>query len=161
MRIVASKKQQIGITPSIGLVNPKHADNLGMVVRAANCFGVRQVWYSGNRVKLEDERRIPRELRMKEYDDVELIQYDYFFDQFPKGVVPVAIELKEGAEDLTGFIHPENAFYIFGPEDGSVPSNILKFCHRIVQIPTKTCTNLAAAVYITLYDRMAKAANGY
>ena len=44
----------------------------------------------------------------------------------------------------------------FGPEDGSIDQVTRRFCHRFVMIPTKHCTNLAAAVYLVLYDRMLK-----
>ena len=69
---------------------------------------------------LEKRKRLPREERMKGYKDVDLIQFDYFFDQFPEDTVPVAIELRPNAEALPAFVHPEKALYIFGPEDGSI-----------------------------------------
>ena len=70
----------------------------------ASCFGVNQVWYTGNRVKLEVEKgeRLPREERMKGYSKVQLIQYDYFFDQF-KNVVPIAVEVRPNSENLSTF----------------------------------------------------------
>lgn len=92
---------------------------------------------------------------MKGYADVEMRQYDYPFDQFDR-VVPVAVELVPGAESLVDFEHPENAIYVFGPEDGSLTSVTLRHCHRFVKIPTRHCVNLAAAVYLVLYDRMVK-----
>jgi tRNA(Leu) C34 or U34 (ribose-2'-O)-methylase TrmL len=93
---------------------------------------------------------------MKGYRDVELRHFDNFFDQYEEGVVPVAIELRQNAEALPKFEHPEKALYIFGPEDGSIPQSVLKECHRFVVIPTKHCVNLAAAVYLVLYDRQMK-----
>src|SRR5436309_15991298 len=45
---------------------------------------------------------------------------------------------------------------VFGPEDGSLDRAVLGLCHRFVVIPTRPCTNLAAAVYTVLYDRHAK-----
>jgi len=100
--------------------------------------------------------RLPREERMKGYKDVELRNFDYFFDEFPRDVTPVAIELKPTAEMLTQFEHPDNALYVFGPEDGSIGRVHLQHCHRIVAIPLAHCANLAAAVYMVLYDRMLK-----
>lgn len=105
--------------------------------------------------ELKGAKRLPREERMKGYRDVELRQFDYFLDQF-EGAVPVAVELRPNAESLVKFEHPEKALYIFGPEDGSIPQSILKECHRFVVIPTRHCVNLAAAVYIVLYDRQVK-----
>ena len=158
--IVGKNKPKEGITPAVALINPKYPHNVGAAVRAASCFGVKQVWFTGNRVSLEPSKkyRLPREERMKGYKDVELRQHDYFFDEY-NGVVPVAVELRKNSEMLPYFEHPENALYIFGPEDGSITSVHLQHCHRFVVIPTRHCVNLAAAVYMVLYDRMVKSGN--
>lgn len=150
--------QKNGVAPAILLTNPKYARNVGVAVRAASCYGLKQVWFTGNRVALDPamQRRIPREERMKGYKEVEIIQYDYPFDRFPRGVVPVAIEVRENSESLFDFEHPENALYVFGPEDGSIHSTILRHCHRFVVIPTRHCLNLATAVCTVLYDRAHK-----
>jgi tRNA(Leu) C34 or U34 (ribose-2'-O)-methylase TrmL len=147
-----------GLTPAIGLVDPKYAANVAKVIRTASCFGAKQVWFSGERVQLDIQARgrLPREERMKGYKDVEVRQYDYFLDQFPRGTTPVAVELVDGAEKLTKFVHPENPVYVFGPEDGSIPKTFLRLCHRRVVIPSRHCFNLAMAVSIVLYDWMAK-----
>ena len=92
---------------------------------------------------------------MKGYKDVELLQFDHTFEQF-EGVTPVAVELRPNAESLPQFTHPQNAVYIFGPEDGSIPQTVLAKCHRFVVIPTKHCVNLSSAGYIVLYDRLLK-----
>lgn len=144
-----------GITPAIILCNPKYPTNVGAAVRAASCFGAKQVWWTGNRFNLEDGKRLPREERMKGFKDVELRQFDRPFEHF-KGAVPVAIELLENTECITTFEHPENAVYVFGPEDGSIPQVVRQHCHRFLAIPSKHCFNLAAAVYMVLYDRMFK-----
>jgi hypothetical protein len=68
----------------------------------------------------------------------------------------VAVEITPNAENLTEFEHPENPLYVFGPEDGSIPKIAMAHCHRFVTIPTKHCVNLAAAVYLMLYDRQLK-----
>ena len=153
------KKKKDGVAPAIGLVNPKYPHNVGKAVRAASCFGVKQIWFLGNRVSLKPKGkkyRLPREERMKGYKDVELRQFDYFFDEFDSDVVPVAVELRTNAENLMTFEHPEMALYVFGPEDGSLDQVHLRHCHRFVVIPTRHCTNLGAAIYLTLYDRMYK-----
>jgi tRNA(Leu) C34 or U34 (ribose-2'-O)-methylase TrmL len=147
-----------GRPPAIALVNPKYPANVGMVVRLASCYGLRQVWFTGDRVSLDPARgdRLPREERMKGYKDVELIHYEYFFDQFPAGTVPVAVEVRAAAEPLHTLEHPDSALYVFGPEDGSVPKALLSHCHRFVVIPTRHCLNLATAVATVLWDRECK-----
>ncbi len=154
-KIIGKNKNPVGITPSIALINPKFPHNVGQTIRAASCFDIPQVWYTGDRVSLDSGERLPREERMKGYSKVELIQFDYFFDQF-KNATPVAIEITPTSEILSNFEHPENPIYIFGPEDGSIPQVVMRHCHRFVTIPTRHCTNLSAAVYIVLYDRLLK-----
>jgi tRNA(Leu) C34 or U34 (ribose-2'-O)-methylase TrmL len=155
-------KPGMGSNVAVALVDPKYPHNVGAAVRAASCFGLPQVWFSGTRVDLSGDvstagkRRLPREERMKGYQKVSLAHCDYFFDAFDSDVVPVAIEVREGAESLPYFEHPDKALYVFGPEDGSLHGVHLRHCHRVVQIPMAHCANLASAVYMTLYDRHAK-----
>ena len=146
-----------GRLPAVALVNPRFPHNVGAAVRAASCFGIEQVWFSGDRVHfaLEKKKRLPREERMKGFRDVELRHFNEFYDQF-ENVTPVAIELLPNSESLFTFEHPENALYVFGPEDGTLEGLHLRHCHRFVSIPTRHCVNLAAAVYLVLYDRARK-----
>ena len=153
--IVGKNAPPVGVCPAIILTNPKYSANVGAAVRAASCFGASQVWWTGNRVTLEDGQRLPREERMKGYKDVDMVQFDYPFDHF-KGATPVALEVGDNYECLFDFVHPENAVYVFGPEDGSIDQMMKRHCHRFVTIPTRHCTNLAAAVYLVLYDRAIK-----
>lgn len=154
--VYGKRAKKEGKTPAIALVNPKFSHNVGAAVRAASCFGAKQVWWTGNRVRLDEKRRLPREERMKGYKDVELRQFDQVYDHFDSDVVPVAIELRQNSESLQTFVHPEKALYVFGPEDGSLSGTHLSRCHRFVVIPTRHCVNLAAAVYLVLYDRFMK-----
>ena len=163
-----------GRPPAIALCNPKYARNVSMIVRLASCYGIRQVWYSGERVSVTDpsrnvdygvglttkgakapRKRLPREERMKGYNEVELRQYDRFFDHFPNAV-PVAVELRPHAVRLHDFEHPENALYVFGPEDGSLDRLIASRCHHFVVVPTRHCLNLATTVATILWDRKFK-----
>lgn len=129
-----------------------------MVVRLASCYNFKQVWFTGDRVRedMESKKRLPREERMKGYKEVDMIHYDHVFDQFPKNVTPVAVEVRENSEMLHLFEHPENPLYVFGPEDGSIPKVLLAHCHRFLVIPTKHCLNLATAVSTVLWDRQYK-----
>jgi tRNA(Leu) C34 or U34 (ribose-2'-O)-methylase TrmL len=144
-----------GEVPAIALVDPKYPQNVGMVVRLASCYGLRQVWFTGDRVSLDPMagERLPREERMKGYRDVQMIHYEHFFDQFPAGTVPVAVEVRASSEPLHTFEHPDDALYVFGPEDGSIPKVLLGHCHRFLVIPTRHCLNLATAVATVLWDR--------
>lgn len=152
------KAPKHGEAPAIALIAPKYPHNVGMVVRLASCYGLRQVWFTGDRVTLNPAKgeRLPREERMKGYKEVELIHYEHVFDQFGVDTTPVAVEVRSNAELLHTFAHPKNALYVFGPEDGSVPKTVLGHCHRFVVIPTRHCLNLATAVATVLWDRQYK-----
>ena len=151
----------VPVAPAIVLHMPKYPHNVGQVVRLASAFGIAQVWYSGDRIREALGARLPREERMRRYQDVLLVNHPdplaKICDSIP-GVQPVAIELRPGAESLVDFVHPEDGapVYVFGPEDGSLPGAILKRCHRFVVIPSFECLNLATSVAAVLYDRMAK-----
>jgi tRNA(Leu) C34 or U34 (ribose-2'-O)-methylase TrmL len=88
-----------------------------------------------------------------------MFNHDRPFNFF-KNATPVAIEIRSGSENLVDFEHPNDAVYVFGPEDGSIDQSILRLCHRFVQIPTAHCLNLAAAANIVLYDRFVKEYQG-
>lgn len=145
--------------PAVMLWDPKYPANVGAVVRLASCYGIGQVWQFGSRVAItshDKDYRLPREERMRGYADVRLFRADRPLDCFPKDTHFVAVELRENAEPLPGFVHPENAVYVFGPEDGSLPKIVLMKCRRFVVMPTKHCLNLATSVATILYDRACK-----
>lgn len=150
----------ITMTPSIILYNPKYPHNVGGAVRACSNFGAKAVVFTGNRVSLEPNKekgyRLPREERMKDYQDIVLVNDNYPFNRFGEGIVPVAVEKRENAESLTYFQHPRNAVYVFGPEDGSIPQVMLRHCQRFLVIVSKHCLNLSAAVNVVLADRITK-----
>ncbi len=156
-QIFGKGKKTIGVTPAVLLMNPKDPRNVAQIIRACSCFGIEQCWFTGNRaqINMNGLTRLPREERMKGYSKVDLIQYDYPFEQFTD-VTPIGIEIIKGAEMMPTFEHPENALYVFGPEDGSLSKIARTFCHRFVFIPMAHCANLAASVYLTLYDRCLK-----
>lgn len=155
------------------LVNPKNPFNVGNALRACSNFGVPTLRWTGDRVNdprdgdtianvsktMKASRgRLPREERMKYYRNVNWSQDEHALPKFiAEGFAPVCLELLPGSENLTFFEHPENPVYVFGPEDGDVPKGVRTVCHHFVQIPSLSCVNLSAAVYITLNDRIAKA----
>ncbi len=142
---------------AILLINPKYPHNVGAVIRACAAYGVPTMRYTGDRMDtaLAGSNRVPREERMKGYQTVDWKRTDRMFAEFPD-LTPVAIEVRPESEPLTRFEHPQNAVYVFGPEDGGLTSVTLRHCHRFVAIPTRHCLNLAMAVGTVLYDRQAK-----
>jgi tRNA(Leu) C34 or U34 (ribose-2'-O)-methylase TrmL len=140
---------------SVILMNPKYPHNVGAALRACAAFGTDKLLVTGDRAQWEvtgKGQRLPREERMRAYKDkVELIRNDRPFDLVSG--VPIAVEVSPTAEPLATFTHPEDAVYVFGPEDGSVPKVARRFCHRFLIIPSDHCLNLAAAVSCVLMHR--------
>jgi tRNA(Leu) C34 or U34 (ribose-2'-O)-methylase TrmL len=136
--------------PAVVLVNPKYSHNLAAAIRACSCFGVNELLYTGSRMGLKFGERLPREERMKGYKSVEWKRND--FPLSGRGT-PVCVEVMENSAPLTTFEHPEDAIYVFGPEDGGVPKAFRLNCFQFVHIPAHHCLNLAAAVNVVLAHR--------
>jgi len=152
---------------AVVLIDPKFPHNVGNALRACAVFGAKNLVWTGERVAHPDRwtgsARLPREERMKAYRNVELGLGDDDPERAVstlagRGYTPVAVEVRDEAEPLDTFVHPERAVYVFGPEDGTLGRPTLSVCHRFVRIPTvvRTPLNLAAAVNIVLYDRHVK-----
>ncbi len=137
---------------AIGLHHPKHPDNVGGVLRAAAAFGVALVAIAGARY------RVQRTDTAQAYRDLPLLQVENLREVIPYDCVPVAVEITADAQPLPDYRHPERAMYIFGPEDGDLGRSVLAWCRDIVVIPCRHPLNLAAAVNVVLYDRLAKQA---
>lgn len=136
---------------AIGLHNPKDAHNLGSVLRAAQVYSAAMVAVTGPRIKRHASDT------MKAYRHLPLLHATDLKSVIPYDCVPVAIELSPHcSHSLPSYIHPERAFYIFGPEDSSLGVSVFSWCRDIVSIPTSRCMNLAATVNVVLYDRLAK-----
>ena len=135
---------------AVGLHMPKTPDNVGSVLRAAHCYGAALVAQTGKRYHSS------RTDTMKAYRHLPLLNVDDLFSVVPADCTPVAVDILYGARSLVNYTHPERAFYIFGPEDGTLGVEIVNRCRDKVFVPTAFCMNLAAAVNVVLYDRAAK-----
>jgi tRNA(Leu) C34 or U34 (ribose-2'-O)-methylase TrmL len=156
------------VRAAVALINPKNPPNVGNVLRACSNFGAERLHWTPERIVDPEDwpegQRLPREERMKLYTDVSIntIQRNLIVTSFvASGFTPVAVEVRESAELLPTFEHPKDAVYVFGPEDGSLDRGILTACHRFIVIPSTSCLNLAAAVNVVLYDRLAKMHSGF
>lgn len=142
---------------AIGLVNPKNPANIGGVLRAAGCYAAALVVLGGVRpLRLSC---LPTDV-CKAWRHLPHVLIDDVFDACPYGCVPVAVDLIPGARSLVGYQHPERAFYIFGAEDATLGKAVTDRCRDVVYVPTDVCMNLAAAVNVVLYDRLAKQQRG-
>lgn len=138
----------------IGMHNPKNSLNVGSALRAAGVYGAVMVACSGDRIPFHFHRSATD--TMKHYRHLPLITTSNLHDVIPFDCVPVAVDLLDGATPLTEYKHPERAFYIFGPEDGTLGKAVTSWCRDTVFVPTQGCMNLAACVNVILYDRLAK-----
>ncbi len=140
----------------IGLYNPKSPTNVGAVMRAAGCYEADQVRFCGTRysraVKFQTDTKQAKER-------IELIEKEDLSADLERDIEIVCVELAVGATALPNFTHPKKALYLFGPEDGSLPQELVDKAHHVVYVPTTGCMNLAATVNVVLYDRLAKTIN--
>lgn len=134
---------------AIGLVCPKIESNVGGAMRAAACYGAALL-------VIEAPRFIHRSTNVTKAEKHIPMIVGPVLDHRPYDCKLIAVEIVEGAQPLPEFEHPERAIYVFGPEDGSVPTRILAKAQNVVSIPTRFCMNLAATANVVLYDRMMK-----
>jgi len=143
---------------SIGLTKPKSPTNVGAVMRAAGCFRVNAVFYTGTRY----DRAAKFSTDTKDANQtIPLTGVENLLDCIPEKAKIVCIELVEGATPLPDYQHPENVIYIFGPEDGTLNQDVINSADAVVYIPTVGSMNLAATVNVVLYDRLSKAEPGH
>jgi tRNA(Leu) C34 or U34 (ribose-2'-O)-methylase TrmL len=138
---------------SIGLINPKSPTNVGAVMRAAGCYRVDSVFYTGDRY-LRAARFSTDTKNVSQR--IPLAGVASLLDCIPANAQLVCVEFVEGAIPLPEYRHPDHAFYIFGPEDGTIDQEIIDRADAVVYVPTVGCMNLAASVNVVLYDRLAK-----
>lgn len=137
---------------AIGLMRPKDVHNVGGVLRAAFCYGAALVAIQGDRTPIRSSQDTPQAWR-----HIPVLRGDDLRAMIPFDAVPIAVDLVPEAISLPAFQHPQRAFYVFGPEDGTLGAATLDWCRHRVAVPTRACMNLAATVNVVLYDRIAKA----
>ena len=138
---------------SIGLQNPKSPTNVGAVLRAAGCFGAGSILYTGNRYDRAASFHTDTKNRS---ESIPLEGVDCLLEGKTNKAKIICVELVENATPLHQFDHPDDAYYVFGPEDGTIDQKVIDAADAVVYIPTTGCLNLAATVNVVLYDRLAK-----
>lgn len=136
---------------SIGLHQPKYSNNIGSVLRACTVYDVSLLVTSGKRYEKHCTDTTAGYRHMPFIHSVQNLK-----DYIPYSTVPVAVDIVPDAVNLYDYVHPPSAFYIFGPEDGTLGPSITSWCRDVIYVPTKYCMNLAATVNVVLYDRAAK-----
>ena len=137
----------------VALHNPKTGENVGGAMRAAGVYGASLVVVSGARFGRIMQH--PTDT-MKAWRQMPVLHLNDPLIGLPYDCTPVAVDLLPDAKPLPDFTHPERAYYIFGPEDGTLSEPIVSQCVHKIYVPTRRCMNLAATVNVVLYDRLAK-----
>jgi len=142
----------------IGLVNPKTPVNVGGIMRASGCYGVDGVFYTGRRYELAARSGAAQyHVDTKDAGErIPLTGVTSLLAAIPADTQLICVDLVVGATPLPDFVHPAKAFYVFGPEDGTIGQEIIDKANAVVYVPTVGCMNLAASVNVLLYDRLAK-----
>lgn len=138
---------------AIGLHRPKDKANVGGAMRAAFCYGAQMLAVAGVRNDaLRHASNTP-----DAWKHMPTFVAEDLRDLIPFDCIPVAVDLVPDAVPLPSYQHPARAYYIFGPEDGTLGHSVLDWCPQRVMVPTRMCMNLAATVNVVLYDRVSKA----
>ena len=156
----------------VGLYEPQQVYNIRSVVRNMSGFGAHELWIQyrrdgateGEEARLNgvlDAMVVGDEEGAVDIDpDMKPVQGEVvrdILDVAPIASNLVAVEFTPDATPLADFNHPDFAYYIFGPEDGSLPHELIyKDCPERVFIPSQIALNLASAVSLVLYDRALK-----
>ena len=133
----------------VGLYSPQNELNVGSALRAVQIYNASFLAITGKYKKAPTDT-------MCAYRHKPLFQVDSLKSIIPYDCIPVAVDLIEGAKPLPDYGHPERAFYIFGPENGTLDKSVTDWCRDTVCVPMNGCMNLAASVNVVLYDRMMK-----
>ena len=133
---------------AVALWHPKNAVNYGTALRSCVAFDADLIEIIGPRFQRQSSDV------SKSWKKIPLLVLPELV--IPYDCVPIGVELADEAVPLPTFSHPRRALYIFGAEDGGLPTAVQKRCRDVVQIPGRLCLNLASAVTVVLYDRAAK-----
>lgn len=134
---------------AVGLISQKCPENTGPILRAAHAYSADMVVFQTPRWKPDAQNTSKAELHVPTL-------IGNLKDLKPIGARVVAVEFIPSAQDLTTYVHPDQAFYVFGPEGGSLDQEVLDWADDVIYVPTQICMNLAATVNVVLYDRAAK-----
>ena len=137
---------------TVGLWRPKNAVNVGATLRAASAYGASAVVIGQGRTEWIRSHADPQSA----WTRIPVTTTDDLRSAIPFDCMPIAVDLVAGAQPLHTFSHPRRGFYIFGPEDGTLGSDITSWCREVIYVPTDGPMNLAACVNVVLYDRAVK-----
>ena len=140
---------------AICMVNFEYDFNLGTLVRNANAFGAREVFYVQDRKKWDRRSSVG----VQNYTDVIHLKTLYDLFDLRDKYTFVAVENGIGAKRLGKFKWPKNSLIIMGSENQGIPQDVLNFCQYKVEIPmmgSVRSLNVGTASGIVLNDYVSK-----
>lgn len=137
----------------IGVFHPKTEYNIGTLWRSADIFGASFIFTIGRRYKEQATDTTKAHLNIPLFH---YLTFDAFYSNIPHDCRLIGVELDNNSVSISQFQHPNRAIYLLGAEDHGLSETVIKKCHNLVQIPGKSCLNVAVAGSIVLYDRINK-----
>lgn len=146
-------KQQEFFT-GLGIENPKHDLNSGILLRTAHCMGGINFFF------VVGEEKYPRlhSDTSKSYKSVPSFKFKDFDDMMihrPECCEIVGVELCERSVPLETFKWPPRVIILLGGEDSGLSRKAIKQCRYMVKLPSSTgiSLNLSSAGAMILYHR--------
>ncbi len=132
----------------IALYSPKHEKNLGSIMRIAYNYNVDFICLIANRYRRvqADTPNATKHIPTFFYKNVE-----DFVESYPKSCILINLETKN-SRNLEQFNHPKNSIYVFGPEEGNIPDELLKLGINL-KIESRQCLNQAVCAGNVLFHR--------
>jgi len=139
---------------AVAMANLQGDFNFSSVIRNANAFGAKEVFYFGK--KRFDKRgsvgvcNYTKVTYFSSVEDLLLLSDKYTL---------VAADNVEGAQNIEHFVWPINPLIIIGEECGGIPNEVFKYTEHKVYIPQRGSVrslNAATAAGILMYDFCSK-----
>lgn len=160
------------------LSNIRSCHNVGSILRSADCFGVRQVFFAGYTPypKIPDDSRLPhlinkisRDIHKTALGAENNLKFKVFIDTLSaiayaknNGFFIAALEQANKSRNLQNFTMTDNTALILGNELRGLEPAILNECEVILEIPMygkKESLNVSIAGAIAIYTLKNKVSN--
>lgn len=136
----------------IGIYQPKTGENVGTLWRSAYQMGASFIFVIGRRYKKQgsDTCQAYRHIPLYQYET-----YEDFKKARPYDCQLIGIEFCEKSRPIKEFVHPQQAIYILGSEDGGLPNVVIEDCQHILELPSVRTPsyNVAVAGSLVMYNR--------
>lgn len=128
----------------------EHDFNIGSVIRNADIFGAKEVFYYGDRKRFDNRGCVGSNhyshiTHLKTVEQLEILRENTLF---------VALETSPSAIDIRDFKWPLNCTMLIGEENGGLTPHLLDMADYVVRIPMYGAVrslNAAAASAVAMY----------